>query len=89
MSAIRTHLDSLDGPTVVGGVLIFAGLCWLSVQVARWIVAGPHLDDTDPQPRVPRLASEWGRLQAFQAQARADIAAEADSFDRWEREMSA
>lgn len=42
------------------------------------------LNDTEP-----RLHTEWSRLQAAVSQARADIAAEAEHFDIWEREVSA
>lgn len=37
----------------------------------------------------PRAHLEWSRLQAAVAQARADIAAEAEHFDMWTKEMSA
>ena len=37
----------------------------------------------------PRAHVEWSRLQAAVAQARADIAAEAEHFDLWEQEVSA
>lgn len=37
----------------------------------------------------PRAHVEWSRLQAAVAQARADIAAEAEHFDIWEQEVTA
>ena len=96
MTALRTYLDSLDGPQVVGTTLIVLAVAWLVVGVWRWIVAGPSLDDTDRTPTVPRPRvqsrmsdADWQRLLDLQAQARADIAAEADHFDLWTQEMSA
>lgn len=52
--------------------------------LALWVAAR-----RDRKRRAEQVRDEWARLQSAVAQARADIAAEAEDFDLWEQEVSA
>lgn len=95
MTALASFIDSLPPEQLVGLALLMVAAAMLGCKVIDWMLAGPSLDSCDyvpvvPRPRVQSRMSDadWQRLLDLQAQARADIAAEADSFDRWEEEMA-